>query len=112
MKIQVGYVDFTVRLNRNATETITVDWATSDGTANAGSDYTADSGTLTFNSGDKIDTIRVYIIDDNEEEGERDFSGETFQSKFKQCAICRCYGYGTIVNSDPDLVVETETTKQ
>ena len=39
---------FTVTLDGAATEDVTVDWATSDGTATAGTDYAAGSGTLTL----------------------------------------------------------------
>ena len=41
-------VDFTVTLDEAATDTVTVDYATPDGTADAGDDYTAKSGTLSF----------------------------------------------------------------
>ena len=44
-------VDFAVTLSRASSSTVTVDYATSDGTATAGSDYTATSGTLTFRAG-------------------------------------------------------------
>ena len=39
---------FVVTLSRTAAGTVTVDYATSDGSVQAGSDYTAASGTLTF----------------------------------------------------------------
>ena len=96
------YIDFNVRLNMDATETITVDYVTSDGTARAGSDYTAQSGTLTFNSGDRIKTIRLDIIDDDIEEGE-----ETFQVKLSNISpssvrFADDTATGTIVNSDPN----------
>jgi len=43
---------------------VTVDYATSDGTASAGSDYTATSGTLTFTSGQTSKTFTIAIIND------------------------------------------------
>jgi hypothetical protein len=57
------------RLN-GATDTVTVDFATSNGTATAGSDYTATSGTLTFNQGETSKTFSVPIISDNVLEGD------------------------------------------
>ena len=48
-------------------DTVTVDYATSDGTATAGADYTATSGTLTFEPGRYAEleqTIAVPIMDD------------------------------------------------
>ena len=44
--------------------TITVHYATANGTATAGSDYTATSGTLTFAPGDTVKNIPVAITDD------------------------------------------------
>ena len=66
-------VEFVVTLNPAAGDTVTVDYATSDGTATAGEDYTAASGTLTFTAGDTAKTISVPILDDAEDDG-----GETF----------------------------------
>jgi Calx-beta domain len=43
----------------------TVNYATSDGTALAGSDYTATSGTLSFAAGDTTKTVSVSTIDDS-----------------------------------------------
>ena len=50
-------IGFTVTLDEAATETVTVDYATSDGTADAGDDYTSTSGTLTFDAGTTSKTI-------------------------------------------------------
>ncbi|WP_420635722.1 Calx-beta domain-containing protein [Candidatus Palauibacter sp.] len=66
-------LDFVVTLDPAASDTVTVDYATSDGTATAGEDYTATSGTLTFQAGDTTKTISVSIADDAEDDG-----GETF----------------------------------
>ena len=58
-------IDFVVQLNPASTETVTVDYATANGTATSGDDYTARSGTLTFAAGDTTKTVQVSIIDDN-----------------------------------------------
>ncbi len=42
---------FTVTLGAASAQVVTVNYATADGTALAGSDYTATSGTLTFAPG-------------------------------------------------------------
>jgi len=47
-----------------ATGTTTVNYATSNGTATAGSDYTATSGTLSFAASIKTKTFTVPIISD------------------------------------------------
>jgi len=57
-------VDFTVSLDFASANSITVDYATADGTAAAGSDYTATSGTLTFAPGETSKTIPVPVAGD------------------------------------------------
>ena len=67
--------DYTVRLTPmgvTPTADLTVDYATANGTATAGSDYTAESGTLTFtnaSAGDQsftVQTLQDTLDDDNE----------------------------------------------
>ena len=60
---------FAVTLSRAPSGTVTVDYATGDGTAEAGSDYTATSGTLTFASGETGKTVSVPVLDDAHDEG-------------------------------------------
>jgi hypothetical protein len=60
-----GNVVITVNRVDGSTGTVTIDYATSNGTAIAGSDYTATSGTLTFNLGETTKTFSVPIISDN-----------------------------------------------
>ncbi|MBI4659152.1 MAG: hypothetical protein HY735_09945 [Verrucomicrobia bacterium] len=60
-----GTAAFTVSLSVASTQTITVNYSTADGTANAGADYTAiPSATLTFLPGELSKTISVSILDD------------------------------------------------
>jgi|GEM_PF-2567227 len=55
--------------------TVTVDYATSNGTADAGSDFTARSGSLVFEDGDDTTkTFDVPISDDAQREGDERFS--------------------------------------
>ena len=60
---------FAVTLSRPPSGTVTVDFATSDGTATAGSDYTATSGTLAFAAGETAKTVSVPVLDDDHDEG-------------------------------------------
>ena len=60
---------FAVTLSRAPSGTVTVDYATSDGTATAGSDYTATSGTVTFAAGETEKTVSVAVFDDAHDEG-------------------------------------------
>ena len=60
---------FAVTLSRAPSGTVTVDYATSDGTATAGSDYTATSGSLTFAAGETAKTVSVPVLNDAHDEG-------------------------------------------
>ncbi len=44
---------------------LTVNWTTADDTANAGTDYVAASGTVTFAAGQATQTVQVTTIDNN-----------------------------------------------
>lgn len=64
---------FTVSLDYPRTSDIAVDWATANGTAIAGQDYTAGSGRLVFNPGVKTRTITVAINPDLLDEFDEQF---------------------------------------
>ena len=54
---------FTVSLSAAYDQDVTVNFATADGTAIAGLDYVATSGTLTFARGETTKTITVDVLD-------------------------------------------------
>ncbi len=97
-------VEFEVSLNRAFTHPaahnkVRVDYATADGSAKAGEDYTATSGTLIFGVGERTKTVRVPILDDAIDEGE-----ETFRlrlSNARWAHIGDGEAIGTIANDDP-----------
>lgn len=53
---------------------VTVNYATADGTATAGADYTAASATLTFGNGITSQTINIAVTDDTADESNESFS--------------------------------------
>ena len=59
-----GGITITVLRTGPTTGVSTVNYSTSDGTAQAGADYTATAGRLTFQPGDKSKTFRVPILED------------------------------------------------
>ncbi len=61
---------FTVTMSPVSASAVTVDYATRDGTATAGSDYTSSSGTLTFSAGDATKTLTVPVLADAIYEGD------------------------------------------
>ncbi len=69
-----GSATITVTLSASSVDTITVDVATSDGSASSLTDYAAVSTTLTFDVGDSTITFTVPITDDAIYEGDRAFS--------------------------------------
>ncbi|WP_162560690.1 Calx-beta domain-containing protein [Methylobacterium durans] len=89
---------FKVSLTAASNEPITVAYSSLNGSATAGSDYTATSGTLTFAPGETTKTISVPVIDDTLVE-----SSETFQvrlSSATKATIGQAIGTGTILNDD------------
>ena len=67
-------MDFVVTLSRSSSGTVTVEYLTLNGTAQAFSDYQYTDGTLTFQPGETSKTVSVPIIDDAVDD-----SGETFE---------------------------------
>ena len=91
-------LDFAVTLNREAAGTVTVGYATENGTATAGSDYTATSGTLTFAPGETEKTVSVPVLEDDHDEG-----SETLTLRLTSASgatIADGEATGTITNSD------------
>jgi len=89
---------FTVTLSTASSQTVTVNYATADGKATAGSDYTATAGTLTFTPGTTSQTITVAVLGDTVKE-----STETFYvnlSNATNATIASGRGRGSILDDD------------
>lgn len=98
-----GPLTFAVTLTQPAPAGgITVHWKTADGTATAGSDYAAASGTATLAQGQTGTTVTVALIDDSLTEPD-----ETFTVALTDLAGAALLGHatatGTIVNDDISL---------
>ena len=89
---------FAVTLSRAATSAFTVDYATSDGSALAGEDYTAASGTLSFQAGDSSGTVEVAVLDDAHDEGEETLT--LTLSNASGAVVTDGEATGTIENAD------------
>jgi hypothetical protein len=89
---------FEVRLSNLSYQTITVSFATADQTANAANDYTATSGTVTFNPGETMKSISVEVLGDNiDETNETYFVNLTNPTN---ATIATAQGTGTIQDDD------------
>jgi hypothetical protein len=89
---------FKVTLNQISGNTVTVKYATSNGTASSGSDYASKSGTVTFNPGETVKTVSVTVFGDHLHEAD-----ETFFVKLSNAVnatISVGTGKGTIKNDD------------
>jgi len=89
---------FTVSLVGNTSSNFTIDFATSDETASAGSDYVATSGQLTFAPGDASKTIDVTVKGDTLSENHETF--KVTLSNSGNVILFDATGQGTIVDDD------------
>ena len=90
---------FNVTLTNASVETITVNFATADATATAGSDYVANSGTLTFAPGATSASVSVSVNGDTAIEPNETFSLNLSNST-NASFISRSQTVATIVNDD------------
>jgi aryl-phospho-beta-D-glucosidase BglC (GH1 family) len=87
---------FTVSLSAPSGQTVTVRYATTNGTAAAASDYTASSGTLTFLPGETQKVVSVAVLGDSLVEGSETFS--VLLSNAANGTLADATGVGTIVD--------------
>lgn len=91
---------FTVSLSESSAAPVTVDFTTRDGTALAGSDYTATSGTLTFAPGELTKQITVLVNGDTAVEEIEEFFVDL--SNASGAALGDAEGVGRILADDND----------
>ena len=100
-----GEAVFTVSLSNTSSTESTVNYSTEDGTALAGLDYTPVEATLSFSANDAnlTRTIRVPLVDNNEDEPD-----ETFVVRLSGvvgAVIADDEGIGTIEDDEPPITV-------
>ena len=86
----MSLADFAVSLSDPSERTVTVEYATSDETADAGSDYVPASGTLIFAPGETKKTARIKVIGDSVRE-----SDETFTVALKSPTNAKISGFAS-----------------
>lgn len=92
---------FDVTLSGPASTDVTVSYATSAGTATAGSDYTTTSGTLTFAPGEVAKTVNVSVIGDNVFELDETFT-VSLSAPSANATIATATATGTIQNDEAE----------
>ena len=92
--------DFTLSLSAASGQTVTVNYATADGSATAPGDYTASSSsTLTFNPGETSKTVTVVVNGDTLVEPDETFFVNL--SNPTNATLADSQGQGTITDNDP-----------
>ncbi|WP_345251326.1 Calx-beta domain-containing protein, partial [Kangiella taiwanensis] len=106
-----GNAIFTVTLTGDVQGGVSFDYTTNDGSAAAGSDYTATSGTETFTgtSGETV-TITVPITDDTLVEGTEDFTVDLTNLTTAGVTFSDNQGLGTINDNDNAEVTVNDVT--
>jgi hypothetical protein len=92
-------LDLNVSLSNPSFQDIKVDYVTSDGTATAGSDYEAASGTLTIPAGDTVGQVEVTVDGDTAFEPNEDFT-VTLSNLVGTANLTTDHATGTIRNDD------------
>jgi len=91
-------VQFDVQLSAVSSDTVTVDFGTADGTAVAGADYQAASGSLTFLPGETLKSITVTVTGDTVVELDESFLVNL--NSPQNAVLADPQGDGTIANDD------------
>lgn len=101
--------NFNVTLSAPSTSTVTVQYATGNGTASSGTDYTTTSGTLTFAPGQTQQTVTVLVNGDTVYEPNETFTVSL--SSPTNATLGTTQGIGTIQNDDigPDRFETNDT---
>ena len=103
---------FTVSLSAASGRQVTVSYATANGTATAGGDYTAASGSLDFAPGVTTRTVTVSILPDVRDEADETFTANL--SGAQNATIADNQGVGTILDDDaaPTLSINDVSVKE
>ncbi len=101
----VRYAEVSVILDAPSKSPVTVNYATANGTAAAGSDYDAVSGKLTFARGETSKTILISVRGDAHHEADETFFVNL--SGAQKATISDGQGLVTIVDDDPRIRVSS-----
>ena len=95
-----GNLQLPIELNRPAEEVVTVQYESSDRTAEAGLDYTASRGIVIFDPGATRGVVEIEITDDERLEAEEEFAVTLLNARQAVIADGKGTGIGTILDND------------
>jgi hypothetical protein len=98
-KGQTTAFTFTVTLSAAYDQAVTVSFKTTDGTAKSGTDYVAQTGTLTFAPGETTKTVTITVMGDSKTEADETFYLDLFGNS-NDSLLTKSRGVGTILNDD------------
>jgi hypothetical protein len=101
---------FTASLSAASSQAVSVNYSTANGTAVAGQDYTAATGTLTFAAGETTKTVTISVTGDTVVEPDETFTVNL--SNAVNAAITVSVGTGTIQNDDVPCSYSISPTAQ
>ncbi len=105
-----GNLVFTVTLSSAPVfSPVTVDYATANGTATAGSDYTATTGTVTFTGAQTTQTVSVPLINGTTDEVDETFTLTLSNPSNALIGAGQGTGTGTILDDDAAPTVNVAT---
>lgn len=101
-----GTLTFTVTLDQSAPFDSVMTYATTDGTATAGTDYTASAGTLTILAGTTSGTIVVPLLDDAVAEGDEDLTMDL--TPVSGVVLDDTQGTGTLTDDEAPVTISVD----
>ena len=103
---------FTVSLSNEAVGNVTVDYATSNGTASQDNDYAGTTGTLTIPAGQMNATINVPMIEDAELEDDEDFTMTLSNATRGTLGDDDDTATGTIIDNEPVISIADASAEE
>src|SRR5439155_547588 len=101
---------FTLSLSAASTQDVTVHYQTADGTATAGSDYTAALGDVTIPAGQTSPAVTIAVLGDRLPEPNETFAVNL--SSPTNGLISDSQGIGTIIDNEPRISINNVTKKE
>ena len=99
---------FNVTLSAPSTATVSAKFATADGSATAGKDYQAATGTITFAAGERTKTISVNVIGDKTDEPDETFA--LVLSEPQGATLQKAVGGGLITDDETPRVAPSRVS--